>query len=356
MVVGEIPFQIAVAMAARSDWPELQSILIKGLNAISAQERNAINTRWMGLQISRAVNYAMVWRWAVAGVLVLMLFLVWNWYLQRKTAAQSAELRRKNQELEKEVQVRRQAEEEAISATRSKSRLLANMSHELRTPLNAILGFSEVLHGDGPKDLAETRRVEYAGHIHSAGRHLLNLVNDALDLSAVEAGRLTLNEENFALDGLLDKVMPLLERRARDAQVALHRREHADRPQVHGDERRLRQVIINLIDNAIKFTPAGGRVAVSLGAEDDGRVCMTVADNGVGMTPEQVESAFKAFERGTDPFVRASEGVGLGLALSREIMKVHGGDIEIASRFGEGTTATAWLPADRVVRQAVRCA
>ena len=361
MVVGEIPFQINVAMAARSDWPELQSILIKALNAITAQERNAINARWMGLQISRAVNYATVWRWAAAGACVLLLFIAWNWYLQRKTAAQSAELTRKNRELQKEVQVRRQAEEEAISATRSKSRLLANMSHELRTPLNAILGFSEVLHGDGPKDLAETRRVEYAGHIHSAGRHLLNLVNDALDLSAVEAGRLTLNEEDFDLEGLLDGVMPMLARRAKDAGVDLLRRSAAESlvlrgTRVRGDERRLRQVIINLVDNAIKFTPTGGRVEVSLGAGDDGRLSIAVADNGIGMSAEQLKSAFKAFERGTDPFVRASEGVGLGLALSSEIMKAHGGDIAMTSRQGAGTTATAWLPAGRVALQPARCA
>jgi signal transduction histidine kinase len=365
MVVGELPFQIEVAMAARSDWPELQSILIKALNAITAQERNAINARWMGLQIARAVDYATVWRWAAAGACVMLLFIAWNWYLQRKTAAQSAELTRKNRELQKEVQVRRQAEEEAISATRSKSRLLANMSHELRTPLNAILGFSEVLHGDGPKDLAETRRVEYAGHIHSAGRHLLNLVNDALDLSAVEAGRLTLNEEDFDFEGLLDGIMPMLARRAKDAGVELLRRSAAESlalggalagARVRGDERRLRQVIINLVDNAIKFTPTGGRVEVSLGADDGGRLSIAVADNGIGMSAEQLKSAFKAFERGTDPFVRASEGVGLGLALSSEIMKAHDGDIEMTSRQGAGTTATAWLPAGRVALQPARCA
>jgi signal transduction histidine kinase/membrane-bound lytic murein transglycosylase MltF len=357
MAVGEIPFQIEVAMAARSDWPELHSILIKALNAITAQERNAINARWMSLQISRAVDYATVWRWAAAGCGLLLLFLGWNWYLQRKTAAQSAELRRKNRELQKEVEVRRQAEEEAIAATRSKSRLLANMSHELRTPLNAIIGFSQVLHGEGPKDLAERRRVEYAAHIHSAGRHLLNLVNDALDLSAVEAGRMTLNEEVFDLEALLDEIMPMLATRAEDADVALSRQRAARlRARVLGDERRLRQVIINLVDNAIKFTPMGGSVEVSLDLGDDGSLRVVVADNGIGMSAEQLKSAFKAFERGTDPFVRASDGVGLGLALSSEIMKAHGGDIGMTSAQGEGTTACAWLPAGRVVQDAARCA
>src|SRR5690606_10056457 len=146
----EVPFAIDVAMAARSDWPELQAILVKALDAIAAHERNSINARWMGASVSRTVDYATVWRGAAIGGAVLLLFLAWNWYLQRKMAAQSAQLRRKNEELEAEVRVRRQAEEEAITATRSKSRLLANMSHELRTPLNAIIGFSEVLHGNGP--------------------------------------------------------------------------------------------------------------------------------------------------------------------------------------------------------------
>ncbi len=356
MVVGEIPFQIDVAMAARSDWPELHSILIKALKAIAEQERNAINDRWMGLQIGRAADYEMVWRWAAIGTLVLLLFLAWNWYLQRKTSTQSAELRRKNEELEIEVAVRRRAEEEALSATQSKSRLLANMSHELRTPLNAIIGFSDMLHHGDLATYAEKRRVEYAGHIHSAGRHLLNLVNDTLDLSAVEAGHMALNEETFTLTSLLDEVMPMLERRAKDAGIELVRLAAAEGIRIHADERRFRQVIINLIDNAIKFTPAGGRVVVSQGADKGGRAGITIADNGIGMSPSQVKSAFKAFERGTDPFVRASEGVGLGLALSSEILKAHGGEIEISSRPGEGTSATAWLPPERVLLPAARCA
>src|SRR5690606_24921659 len=135
-----------------------------------------------------------------------------------------------------------------------------------------------------PKSLAETRRVEYAGHIHSAGRHLLNLVNDALDLSAVEAGRLTLNEEIFDLDGLLAEVMPMLERRARDAEVELRQGDSPTLPaglRVLGDERRLRQVVINLADNALKFTPAGGRVIVSLDLARDNSLRMAVADNGI---------------------------------------------------------------------------
>src|SRR3546814_4020999 len=161
MVVGEIPFQIRVAMAARSDWPDLQSILIKALNAIGTQERNAINTRWMDLEISRAVDYEMEWRWATIGAFVLGIVIDWNWYLQRKTTAQSAELRRKNKELEKGVQERREEEDETLRATQYKSRRLANISHELRTPLNAIIGFSDLLHNDEFDAFAEKRRVEY---------------------------------------------------------------------------------------------------------------------------------------------------------------------------------------------------
>ena len=352
MVAGDIPFQINVSMAARSDWPELHAILEKALRAITEQERAAINNRWMGMQISSPLDYTMIWRWSLAGMSILVLFVGWNWYLQRKTATQEAELRCKNRDLQMEVEERRRAEVAAHSASQAKSRLLANMSHELRTPLNAILGFSDMLRQSRTDGFAASRRVEYADHIHSAGRHLLNLVNDTLDLSAVEAGRLTLNEEVFNLDSLLDDIMPMLEGRASKAGVALVRRDVregvAERTWVVADERRLRQVVINLVDNAIKFTPSGGQVEVAVGAQDDGGLRVAVADNGVGMSADQLKSAFKAFERGSDPFVRASEGVGLGLALSSEIMRAHGGGIDMASHPGKGTAATAWLPAGRL--------
>lgn len=347
MAAGEIPFRIGVSMAARNDWPELRSILNKAISTIGRQEREAINRRWMGLQISRPPDYALMWRWAMFGVAMLLLFLVWNWYLQRKTAAQKVTLKRQNAALEAEVDIRRRAEEEARGANAMKSRLLANISHELRTPLNAIIGFSDLLHESRGKTLPDERKAEYAGYINSAGRHLLNLVNDALDLSAVEAGKMTLEEGHVDLDVLVEEIIPMVETRARDAGVTLSHLPAPATPAVRADARRLRQVVLNLIDNAIKFTPRGGRIDVATGQRDDGWIWITVADTGPGMGPEQMKTAFKAFERGTDPFVRRSEGVGLGLALSEEIARAHGGRLELESAPGEGTTVHVLLPGDR---------
>lgn len=347
MAAGEIPFRIGVSMAARDDWPELRSILNKAISVIGSQEREALNRRWMGLQISRPPDYALMWRWAMGGVAMLLLFLIWNWYLQRKTAAQKVKLKRQNAALEAEVDIRRRAEEEARAANAMKSRLLANISHELRTPLNAIIGFSELLHLSTAGLLPEERKTEYAGHINSAGRHLLNLVNDALDLSAVEAGKMTLEEGRVELDGLIEEIIPMVETRARDAGVTVSHQPSPATPAVRADARRLRQVVLDLIDNAIKFTPHGGRIDVATGQRDDGWIWVAVADTGLGMGPEQMRTAFKAFERGTDPFVRSSDGVGLGLALSDEIARAHGGRLELQSAPGEGTTVHVLLPGER---------
>jgi signal transduction histidine kinase len=347
MAAGEIPFHIAVAMAARDDWPLLHSILNKAIAAIDAQEREALNRRWMGLQISRPPDYAMLWRLAMAGVTVLFLFLAWNWYLQRKTTAQKLILKQQNAALAAEVQERRRAEEEARAANELKSRLLANISHELRTPLNAIIGFSDLLHSQGAKSVSDDRKAEYLGHINSAGKHLLTLVNDALDLSAAEAGQITLDDRQVELGLLLDDVIPLVERRAGEAGVSILRSDPHESCTVLGDPRRLRQVVLNLVENSVKFTPAGGSVEVGHRRTADGEVRITIADTGLGMTSEQLKTAFKAFDRGSDPFVRASEGVGLGLALCEEIVRAHGGRIELQSSPGKGTKATIVLPAER---------
>ncbi len=349
MAAGEIPFQISVSIAARSDWPELRSILDKALQAISAQEREAINRRWMGLRISQPPDYALMWRWAMAGILILLLFLGWNWYLQRKTADQRIALKRQNEALAAEVEERRRAEEEARAATELKSRMLANISHELRTPLNAIVGFSELLNGAGSVKVSEQRKADYARHINSAGKHLLELVNDALDLTAAEAGSMPLDEDCVSLNDFLEEVLPLVKGRAEDAGVEIRSARPSEVCTVKVDVRRLRQVVLNLLENAIKFTPAGGHVDISYALKSNGSVAITVADNGLGMTAKQLATAFKAFDRGSDPFVRSSEGVGLGLALCDELISAHGGRIELQSKPAEGTTATIILPSDRTV-------
>src|SRR3546814_16651392 len=159
---------------------------------------------------------------------------------------------------------------------------------------------------------------------------------------------------DWSSDVCSSDLMPMLERRARDAEVELVRVPGLEVLQVHADRRRVRQAVINLIDNAVKFTPAGGRVVVSQGADAGGRARITVTDNGIGMSPQQVARAFRAFERGTDPFVRSSEGVGRGLALSSAILKAHGGATEIASPLGAGTSACQWIPRERVLTAACR--
>jgi signal transduction histidine kinase len=230
---------------------------------------------------------------------------------------------------------------ELDATSRHKSEFLASMSHELRTPLNAIIGFSQVLRERMFGDVNE-KQAEYLDDILSSGHHLLALINDVLDLSKVEAGQVELDVASFSLREALESgVVMVRERAAKDnIQLALAAAPEID--VIEGDERRIRQVIFNLLSNAVKFTPAGGSVGVSA-AQVDGEVRISVADTGPGVAPEDRERIFEEFQQ-TRAGVEQREGTGLGLALSRRLVELHGGRIWVDSEPGRGSTFVFTLP------------
>jgi signal transduction histidine kinase len=229
-------------------------------------------------------------------------------------------------------------------ASQHKSEFLANMSHELRTPLNAIIGFSEVLNERMFGELNE-KQAEYLKDIHASGTHLLSLINDILDLSKVEAGRMELELTDFNLPAAIDSALTLVRERATRRGIALGATVHDGIGEMTGDERKIRQVLLNLLSNAIKFTPEGGRIDVAA-VPNGGSVEVSVRDTGVGIAPEDHEAVFEEF-RQVGASAAKQEGTGLGLALARKFIELHGGKIWVKSQIGAGSTFTFTLPLQR---------
>jgi signal transduction histidine kinase len=233
------------------------------------------------------------------------------------------------------------ANRELDAASRHKSEFLASMSHELRTPLNAIIGFSEVLRDRMFGDVNE-KQEEYLNDIHGSGQHLLSLINDILDLSKIEAGRMELDVSDFHLSATLDNALTLIRERAGRRGVALHMTVDGQVEYIRADERKIRQVVLNLLSNAIKFTPEGGRIEIRAVAGDEA-VAVSVADTGVGIAPEDQQAIFEEF-RQVGTASKKVEGTGLGLALSRKFVELHGGRIWVQSQVGSGSTFTFTIP------------
>ena len=229
---------------------------------------------------------------------------------------------------------------ELETASRHKSDFLATMSHELRTPLNAIIGFSEVLHEQMFGELNE-RQLAYVNDVLEAGRHLLSLINDVLDLAKIEAGRMELELSEVALPELLRSAVSMHSEHASRGGVALALTTEPDEINIAADDRRVRQIVFNLLSNAIKFTPADGKVDVSARL-DDGHVEIAVADTGPGIPPEDQETIFEEFEQGSEG--KQAEGTGLGLPLSRKLVELHGGRLWVDSQAGRGSTFRFTLP------------
>jgi two-component system, cell cycle sensor histidine kinase PleC len=242
-----------------------------------------------------------------------------------------------------------EARRHAEAANLAKSRFLAQMSHELRTPLNAILGFSEVMKSEvfGPHAVPTYK--EYAGDIHSSGVHLLNLINEILDLSRIEAGRYELNEEPVNLAHVVEDCHHLLKLRAKNRGIEVHEAYEADLPRVWADERAVRQICLNLLSNAIKFTPQGGEVWLKVGWTASGGEYVSVKDNGPGIPEEEISTALASFGQGTNAIKSAEQGTGLGLPIAKNLIDLHGGSFMLRSKLREGTEVIVTFPPERVM-------
>jgi two-component system, cell cycle sensor histidine kinase PleC len=286
-------------------------------------------------------------------IIVLEAFFI---YLARQLAATARDMvkfRSQKDELIKQLRFERDKAEgeklKAIEASKAKSVFLATMSHELRTPLNAIMGFSEVINREmfGPVTVSAYR--EYAGDIHHSGRYLLDLINDILDLSRIEAGRREIVEEPFNILSCVNSALALLGAKARERSISIVVEIDNNLPKLMGDIRAVNQIFINLLTNATKFTPKGGEIRVSAALNMSGAMIVTFKDNGAGIPVHEIRAVLDSFQRGSFATKQAIDGAGLGLPIVKGLMDLHGGELDIKSAPGDGTEVLVTFPAHRVL-------
>ncbi|MBW1783682.1 MAG: transporter substrate-binding domain-containing protein [Deltaproteobacteria bacterium] len=329
-VSGETPYSFELSVAVRKDQPALADIIQKALDAISEEERNEIFQRWLSVTYERKFDYNMLWKVLLAAVLIFSAILYWNRRLSREIS-----LRRK---IEGELV---EAKESAESANRVKSAFLASMSHELRTPLNSIIGFTGIILNElaGPLNLEQKKQLKM---VKGSSHHLLNLINDVLDISKIEAGEVEISKEEFSIRQVIAQVVESLRPLAEQKGLTLSSQIAPDVDSLVSDERRIRQVLINLTNNGIKFTEKGGVTIVC--RRQDSRIEVQVTDSGIGIRDEDMDKLFKPFQQLDIGISRRYEGTGLGLSVCKRILDILGSTIAVKSEFGRGTTFTVTLP------------
>ncbi len=310
---------------------EMQDEELRLLSIRTQQQRASVQTT-IGLSAGLTL--------LIAALLVAIYWLVTRDSQQRRLTEQA--LSRLNGELENANRELRISNEQIQHATKMKSRFLASMSHELRTPLNAIIGFSELLDSETAGAVNEKQK-RFLGHIRTGARHLLQLINDILDLSKVEAGQLQIFPEDALMHDLIREVLPIVTPMAMVKKITLEHPFATGAVAVHADRIRLKQIVYNLLSNAIKFTPAGGSVRLSVADADD-LYQFAVADTGVGIKPEDQELIFEEFRQVGDTTKGVKEGTGLGLAISRRLVEQHGGKLWVESAVGAGSTFYFTMP------------
>lgn len=332
---------------------------IRATNGMVLFTRPIAGTPWTLVHITdlrrtQASVLAMMWPEAVAALLLLSMLLALEVNrrtlrsLIRKRALLSAQVN----ELAHAREDLARARDEAQAANHAKTAFLAHMSHELRTPLNAVIGMAEALKAQIFGPLAP-KQMEYASDIANAGSHLLELINDLLDLARIEAGEATLDEEVVMVDDIVRPAIAMISARARKAGHVLHLMTPSRPVAINCDSRKMRQVLINLLTNAVKFTPDGGRISLVVRLMPDRSLTMTVTDNGRGMAPDEIPWALQPFRRiDVDPMVRRQEGTGLGLSIVNSFVTLHGGVLHVLSTQGTGTSVTVSMPAFRIVAHA----
>src|SRR5680860_25032 len=252
-------------------------------------------------------------------------------------------------ELEQSKSISDEARRRAESANIAKSRFLATMSHELRTPLNAVLGFSEVMKSEILGAHTVPTYKEYAKDIHESGQHLLNLINEILDLSRIEAGRYELQEQAVTLTDVAEDCRRLLKLRAEKKGLRILQNYQEGLPQIWADERAIRQISLNLLSNAIKFTPADGTISITIGTTETGGQYLSVNDTGPGIPEDEIPRVLKSFGQGSLAQKTAEGGTGLGLPIVKGLVELHGGTFDLKSKLRQGTLVTVAFPSERVM-------
>lgn len=320
----------AVVLARRTGWTAAWSVLAFGLVLMVAR---------------RVVS---LWQWAngealdpLAEILLLVIaaFLALGVVLVGRSVMAATEL----------AEAVRHAKEQADNASQAKTDFLANMSHELRTPLNAVIGFAQVMRNEYLGPLGSARYREYAAGIEESGQHLLELIEDILDVARIESGQVTLKEEELDPAQVMDAVGRLIRPKADGARVMLYVEPNTSLPVLRADARRLRQILLNLLSNAIKFTPAGGRVELRAVAEPNGGLTFVVVDTGIGIKPAELEKVMELFGQAQSAYSRSHAGSGLGLPIASSLAELHGGTLSIDSVPDHGTTVRVRFPQDRVL-------